>query len=64
MGVREEVLLGGAVAAAAFATVRRGYRLRRASHADRTHPWGTVDAQVPVAALRVKAVVHGERARV
>ena len=64
LGVREEVLLGGAVCAAAFGTVRRGYRLRRASHADRTHPRGAVDAQVPVAALRVKAVVHGECARV
>lgn len=64
LGVREEVLLGGAVAAAAFGPVRRGYRLRRASHADRTHPRGAVDAQVPVAALRVKAVVHGECARV
>lgn len=52
---------GGVADGAARAAARRGYRLRRASHADGTHARGAVDAQVAVAALRVKAVVHGKR---
>mmetsp|Transcript_8724 Transcript_8724/g.35711 ORF Transcript_8724/g.35711 Transcript_8724/m.35711 type:complete len:347 (-) Transcript_8724:1526-2566(-) len=54
---------GGVGDGAARAAARRGYRLRRASDADGTHARGAVDAQVAVAALRVKAVVHGKRER-
>ena len=54
--------VGGEVGdGAARAAARRGYRLSRASDADGTHARGAVDAQVAVAALRVKAVVHGKR---